>query len=1341
MSYSLRICTHNVRGLHLHNKNLQATGSPTYISLKPHALASDLIVLTETKVVLPSNPGWNQFTPFGKNFAVSTYSCTGPSNGIMVIYNSDTITISNDYDIIVPGRLIALTVQHKASSQTYLIFAAYLPAGQDFTEYTNCLDLLSAHISAHSNHTIFVVGDLNADIYNHQRAHLTHERYLTSLIARHGLVDICRLSGKTDPTYYPPPHSLKHSSTLDYILVNSPLIFKNIAYTISPASDHVIITANNDSAPPPIGSTIRNKLFENTKFQTEAKAYLSTIHDNFCNTNQHRLQNTQSTTYLDWLSIMIDSLSFFNMRFAKENITSIKKAEHKYRISIKKVLAKLKHNDTPENRTELEAIKKSHHDYIEQHMAQMRSIARVRKAVHHAQSHKFCFTKFQNRGHRSIQSITCPDTGCLLINKHDIAEAFAKFHKSKVAHTDTSVEELDAGISKDTHIPLIQRVLNKHNLSLGQFFPSMAQVTGQITIKASEIAEAIASFKNDSAPGPSGQGKQFFSFLFKFNKTFFTTAINQLLLLPDIDASNFAWIKKRKIVFIKKKKDTPATHCSDFRPISLLEQLYKILAKITLSRSLPHMTSIISPNQFGFCPGRAMSLANLSTLHVIDVLRHQHAEAAMLFIDIKSAFDSISTDTLDNILKHIFPNSPLPNIIHSLSAGGVATVEVNNFLSHPFRIYKGAGQGDNLSSFKYNIIHHLFIYLLWELIKTHLPHSILTFSNTHKVIEPICYADDSSMALKIGNEHEAGILLKLFQDVKLATGLQINPSKSQILLPCPQAIRPAARLGLQMLGIIVNKTTHLGLEISTTQALSSKFTWEKALDKLELKMARFQNMIGYEDMLHKKLLCSTMLHSSLTHIMRVFHPSQDMIESIDKKLLKTLWQKRFQGKVYGRSKVAKNRVSYPISKGGLNWKTIESRSFTSVISSFFHTIKFIISEPTSNLSQIFPINQNKLFTRGSLNLTYLLSLMAKMFPSITNTDLPDQFNTLVKKLENHRDYLLFAPPLHNSIFLPFPLTEHDISPTNLAIGHLLENPPSQQTHDTNSSTPPINWNMNKITSLPTNTQTKLQNALPKIRKIIKTLPNNTATSHLTTHNFIYQAVHKNNALFTKAYYKLRKEDYPKLPPSYSTRVQQGASVPQSPENFSLAYTNMQKAKIPSHTKSFILDILNRTAPSRRILHKANILPDTTCPRCDVISDSFHTQFECSMAYMAYTALSKHFSSKLPTISLNEENFCFFVPLKNASKNMNDQFLHLFGSFSHLAFSILTHERFHIWSPMVLYAKLLANTDMIIQIRKGAKLAFKELVSFRDTFVSLIDYIELDLVAPNRGHFRAFPPLT
>ena len=50
---------------------------------------------------------------------------------------------------------------------------------------------------------------------------------------------------------------------------------------------------------------------------------------------------------------------------------------------------------------------------------------------------------------------------------------------------------------------------------------------------------------------------------------------------------NFTWIKKRTIIFIKKKQKNKANKCSDFRPISLLEVLYKILSKLLLEKLNP----------------------------------------------------------------------------------------------------------------------------------------------------------------------------------------------------------------------------------------------------------------------------------------------------------------------------------------------------------------------------------------------------------------------------------------------------------------------------------------------------------------------------------------------------------------------------------------------------------------------------------------------------------------------------------------------------------------------------------------------------------------------------------
>ena len=148
--------------------------------------------------------------------------------------------------------------------------------------------------------------------------------------------------------------------------------------------------------------------------------------------------------------------------------------------------------------------------------------------------------------------------------------------------------------------------------------------------------------------------------------------------------------------------------CSDYRPISLLEVLYKILSKLLLEKVVPSMNNLCGPHQFGFSKGRAMSLCSSSTISAIEFLKQEHPTGAIIFFDIQSAFDCISNDALLVTLKHIFPNLPLPQMIFNLSAGGHAKVFVNKFFSCQFGIFSGAGQGDNLSGIKFNLVHHIF---------------------------------------------------------------------------------------------------------------------------------------------------------------------------------------------------------------------------------------------------------------------------------------------------------------------------------------------------------------------------------------------------------------------------------------------------------------------------------------------------------------------------------------------------------------------------------------------------------------------------------------------------------
>ena len=117
--------------------------------------------------------------------------------------------------------------------------------------------------------------------------------------------------------------------------------------------------------------------------------------------------------------------------------------------------------------------------------------------------------------------------------------------------------------------------------------------------------------KNFATPGLSNRGKLHYLFLFNLYPSFFTNAINQLILQDNLSSPNLAWIKNRKIIFIPKKNKNKNL-CEAYRPISLLEVLYKIISKLLISQVTPFLDEILLPTQFGFTKNRTLNQASFS---------------------------------------------------------------------------------------------------------------------------------------------------------------------------------------------------------------------------------------------------------------------------------------------------------------------------------------------------------------------------------------------------------------------------------------------------------------------------------------------------------------------------------------------------------------------------------------------------------------------------------------------------------------------------------------------------------------------------------------------------------
>ena len=94
------------------------------------------------------------------------------------------------------------------------------------------------------------------------------------------------------------------------------------------------------------------------------------------------------------------------------------------------------------------------------------------------------------------------------------------------------------------------------------------------------------------------------------------------------------------LVLIPKKGG--AEDLGDFRPISLLGGLYKLMAKVLANRLKKVIGKVVSPNQNAFVMDRQILDASLIANEVIDSWQKRKEKGLICKLDIEKAYDSIN---------------------------------------------------------------------------------------------------------------------------------------------------------------------------------------------------------------------------------------------------------------------------------------------------------------------------------------------------------------------------------------------------------------------------------------------------------------------------------------------------------------------------------------------------------------------------------------------------------------------------------------------------------------------------------------------------------------------------
>ena len=151
------------------------------------------------------------------------------------------------------------------------------------------------------------------------------------------------------------------------------------------------------------------------------------------------------------------------------------------------------------------------------------------------------------------------------------------------------------------------------------------------------------------------------------------------------------------LVLIPKKGDVE--DLKDFKPISLLGSLYKILAKVLANHLKKVVGKVVSEAQNAFMEGRQITNASLIANQLIDHWQKQGEKGVFCKLEIEKAFDSINWQFLMKVMRCMGFGSKWMRWIWQCISTTRFSVMVNGVPVGFFPSSRGLRQGDPLSPY------------------------------------------------------------------------------------------------------------------------------------------------------------------------------------------------------------------------------------------------------------------------------------------------------------------------------------------------------------------------------------------------------------------------------------------------------------------------------------------------------------------------------------------------------------------------------------------------------------------------------------------------------------------
>ena len=211
-----------------------------------------------------------------------------------------------------------------------------------------------------------------------------------------------------------------------------------------------------------------------------------------------------------------------------------------------------------------------------------------------------------------------------------------------------SIENEILGFYKDLFTKKNNEIKDYLGPEMGATCPKLSEhqkETMEGLMSLDELTKYLKKTKNSVSPGSSGFTNEFFKFFWIDLKMFVSSSINY-----SYESGMLSITQRLGIITLIPKGDKDKTFLKNWRPLTLLNSLYKLVSSCIAERMKPHLSTLIHGDQKGFVDERYIGEAIRTTYDIIQWAKDNNKICLLLIIDFEKAYDSLSFTYINKCL-------------------------------------------------------------------------------------------------------------------------------------------------------------------------------------------------------------------------------------------------------------------------------------------------------------------------------------------------------------------------------------------------------------------------------------------------------------------------------------------------------------------------------------------------------------------------------------------------------------------------------------------------------------------------------------------------------------------